>query len=206
MTVCLEEKYCTKCNLTRPLHLFCNSTFDQQTWWSLIYPLLFEVWFCLSEASYPALFSNFLSSYHIQFSVFLPSSINENASGWTLGHIISTPHSSQACHNRSEEVVLCSFWEWVWLTELGCAHCDTALRYYLEYLRLFVLKSKVTHLIRGGCIGTRSITEEDTQYSLQWYLMKTYQSQRQLEQGWELTGLVWRCRGQSPADHQMKYW
>ena len=42
--------------------------------------------------------------------------------------------------------------------------------------------------------------------NLQCYLTKTYQSQRQLEPGWELTGRVWRCRGQSPADHQMIHW
>lgn len=41
---------------------------------------------------------------------------------------------------------------------------------------------------------------------LQWYLRRTYQSRRRLEQGWAPTGLVWRCRGPSPADHQRIRW
>lgn len=60
--------------------------------------MFFVIWssvLSLRPHTFSALFSNFLSSSHIQFSVFLLSNINENASGQTHGHVIPTPHPSR---------------------------------------------------------------------------------------------------------------
>lgn len=155
------------------------------------------------------LFSSFLSSSHIQFSVFLLSSINENASGRTHGHIIPTPHPSQAVTtvvgkwSNAHSGNGCGSLSWVDPSVILHSSSTKTLSRVSE--SLFVLKGEAKEHLMGS-IGTRSMGEEAALNSLQLYLMRTYQSQRQLEQGWEPTGLVWRCRGQSPADHQRTHW
>lgn len=100
------------------------------------------------------------------------------------------PDSSSitTCHNRRREVVLCWVWERMWITELDR---NTPWSQQTSRGILGFASTKKHNKKKAAFIGKRN---------------KTHQSQKQLEQEWEPTGLVLRCRGQSPGDHRRIHW
>lgn len=114
--------------------------------WSLVLSLRGLTYFFCFVLKFP-----FLISYSVFCFSFLKHQWKRIWSNPWSHH----PHSSSitACHNRSREVVLCSFWERMWITELGRSHCDTSSSSKIlsrVSVSLFVLKGEAMEHLMGN--------------------------------------------------------